>query len=195
MTRRAIGLILILILSVLVAPHVADGQPGRNIPIIGVLRPGYASADARPESGYSVFLEALRDLGYIEGQTMHLEYRSAEWQLDRLSSLAAELLQLKPDVLVTNTMPADLAAMQATAAIPIVLAVAGDLVEDGLVASLERPGGSITGQILRDLEPAGNCVEFLEEAVPHIVHMAVLADPNNPSSRQIPRASRRRRGR
>jgi putative ABC transport system substrate-binding protein len=91
-------------------------------------------------------------------------------------------------VLVTNTTAAALAAKQATATIPIVVAAAGDLVEDGLVASIERPGGNLTRQLLRDLELAGKRVELLKEAVPHMVHMAVLTDPNTLSSRQITRA-------
>jgi putative tryptophan/tyrosine transport system substrate-binding protein len=83
-----------------------------------VLRPGYASFDEDPKSDLSAFRQGLRELGYIEDQTIRLEYRFAEWQLDRLPSFAAELIRLTPDVLVTNTIPAALAAKQMTATIP-----------------------------------------------------------------------------
>jgi putative tryptophan/tyrosine transport system substrate-binding protein len=96
----------------------ATAQPERHVPLISVLRPGYASAEAEPTSGLAALRQGLRGLGYIEGRTIRLEYRAAEWQLDRLPSLAAELVRLKPDVIVTNTTPAALAAKQA-ATVPI----------------------------------------------------------------------------
>jgi putative tryptophan/tyrosine transport system substrate-binding protein len=138
-------LIITLVLGVLVAPLVTDAQPRGHIPVVGVLRPGDLSFDSAPKSPFNAFRQGLRELGYVEGQTIRLEYRSAEWQWDRLSALAAELVQLQPDVIVTNTTPGALAAKQATTTMPIVVAVSEDLVAEGIVASLARPGGNITG--------------------------------------------------
>jgi putative tryptophan/tyrosine transport system substrate-binding protein len=138
-------LIITLVLGVLVAPLVTDAQPRGHIPVVGVLRPGELAADSDPKSTFNAFRQGLHELGYVEGQTIRLEYRYAEWQLDRLPALAAELVQLQPDVIVTNTTPGALAAKQATMTIPIVVAVSEDLVAEGIVASLARPGGNITG--------------------------------------------------
>jgi len=102
MTRRTIVLLVTFVLGLLVAPLAAHAQPERTVPRIGVLRPGYASADADPMSTLSAFRQGLRELGYIEGQTIHLEYRFAEWQLDQLPGLAAELVRLTPDAPTTR---------------------------------------------------------------------------------------------
>jgi putative ABC transport system substrate-binding protein len=123
-----------------------------------------------------------RDLGYIEGQTIHLEYRFADEQYDRLPALAAELVQLKPDVIVTGSIPAVLAAKQTTTTIPIVMAAGGDLVDLGIVANLARPGGNITGQILRGLELEGKRLELLKDTVPTITSVAVLVDAGGATS-------------
>src|SRR5205823_8366718 len=119
----------------------AEAQPPGHIPVVGILRPGDPSVDSDPQSsGFLALRQGLRDLGYVEGQTIRLELRYAAWQWDRLPSLAAELVQLQPDVIVTHTVPGALAAKQATTTIPIVVAAAQDLVADGIVASLARPG-------------------------------------------------------
>ena len=180
------GLIITLVLGVLVAPLATDAQPRGHIPVIGLLRPGEPSADSDPKSSLSAFRQGLRELGYVEGQTIRLEYRFAEWQWDRLPSLAAELVQLQPDVIVTNTTPGALAAKQATTIIPIVVAAEQDLVADGIVASLARPGGNITGQNLRDLELAGKRLELLKEAVPTLTQVAVLVDTANRAHDRVP---------
>jgi putative ABC transport system substrate-binding protein len=175
-----------LILSLLAAPLAASAQPRGNVPLIGVLRPGYPpSPPENPSDGLNVFRQGLRDLGYVEGQTILLEVRFAEYQGNRLAALAAELVQLKPDVIVTNTTAGVRAAKQATTTIPIVVTAAGDLVELGLVASLGRPGGNITGQILRDLELAGKRLELLKDAAPTITHVAILTDPTNPTHTHV----------
>jgi putative ABC transport system substrate-binding protein len=124
----------------------------------------------------------------VEGQTILLEHRYAAYQWDRLPALAAELVQRQPDVLVTNTTPAVLAARQATTTIPIVVMAADDLAHLGIVASLARPGGNITGQILRDLELAGKRLELLKDAAPTITQVAILADPNGPGYSHVPSA-------
>src|SRR6266571_506340 len=104
------GLIVTLVLHLLMVPLVTDAQPRGHIPVVGVLGPGELSADSDPKSGLSAFRQGLRELGYVEGQTIRLEYRYAEWQWDRLPALAAELVQLKPEVIVTGTGQAMLAA-------------------------------------------------------------------------------------
>src|SRR5713226_7952533 len=132
MTARA--LLLTLALSLLVAPLAARAQPAGKIPRIGVLAPG--SPPAEPGRGLHTFLQALRDLGYIEGQTMALEIRWAENQPERYPDLAAELVQLPVDIIVAGDTAAALAAKHATRTIPIVMAVSFDPVRDGLVTSL-----------------------------------------------------------
>jgi putative tryptophan/tyrosine transport system substrate-binding protein len=184
--------IVALALSVFTAPLVTGAQPQGKIPLVGWLRPGYPLDPSHPSDASALALNAfrqgLRDLGYVEGQTVRLEYRYAAYQWDRLPALAAELVQLQPAVLVTNTEQAVLAAKQATTTIPIVVAVAGDLVDLGIVASLARPGGNVTGQILRDHELAGKRLEMLKEAAPTITRVAILTDPTCPCSAHIPSA-------
>jgi putative ABC transport system substrate-binding protein len=185
MRRSAIGLLLAL--AILVAPFAATAQPRAHIPVVGVLRPGDPSVDAGPKrSGFLALRQGLRELGYVEGQTIRLEVRYAEWQWDRLLALAAELVQLQLDVIVTNTTPGALAAKQATTTIPVVVAVSEDLVAEGIVASLARPGGNITGQNLRDPELAGKRLELLKEAVPTLTQVAVLVHAADRSHDRVP---------
>jgi putative ABC transport system substrate-binding protein len=123
----------------------------------------------------------------MEGQNITVVYRYAEGQRDRLSPLAAEVVRLTPDVLWTHSTPAALAVKQATSTIPIVLGVAVDLVEQGLVESLERPGGNLTGMELRDVELLGKRLELFKEAVPTISRVAILVDPAARSHDPVPR--------
>jgi putative ABC transport system substrate-binding protein len=185
-------LIITLALGLLVVLPAAEAQPRRHIPLVGMLRPNYPPDPSNPSDLQSRVLDAfrqgLRDLGYVEGQTILLEHRFAEYQWDRLPALAAELVQHQPDIIVTHTTPAVLAAKQATTTIPIVVMAADDLAQLGIVASLARPGGNITGQILRDLELAGKRLELLKDAAPTITQVAILADPNGPGYRQVPSA-------
>jgi putative ABC transport system substrate-binding protein len=185
-------LIITLTLGLLVALPAAEAQPRRTIPLVGMLRPDYPPDPSNPIDFQTRVLDAfqqgLRDHGYVEGQTILLEHRYAEYQWDRLPALAAELVQRQPDVIVTNTTSAVLAAKQATTTIPIVVVAAGDLAQLGIVASLARPGGNITGQILRDLELAGKRLELLKDAAPTITQVAILADPNGPGYSQVPSA-------
>ena len=132
--------IVTLILGVFVAPTIAVAQPRGHIPLVGVLSPATPDDISQSGPGLHAFRQGLQELGYVEGQTIRLEYRFAAWQWDRLPALAAELVQLKPDIIVTNTARGVVAAKQATTTIPIVVAVAGDLVALGIVASLARPG-------------------------------------------------------
>jgi putative tryptophan/tyrosine transport system substrate-binding protein len=121
----------------------------------------------------------LRDLGYVEGKNIVIEYRSAEGNYDRLPELAAELVRLKPDVLVTSATPATLAAKQATTTIPIVMVDVGDPVGSGIVASFAHPGRNITELTDLGLERYGKRLELLKGAFPQIRHIAFLFNPAN----------------
>jgi putative ABC transport system substrate-binding protein len=123
------------------------------------------------------FLQGLRDLGYVEGRNLVIEYRDAEGKLERLPALAAELVALKVDVIVAATGPGALAAKQATRTIPIVFAVAADPVTDGLVASLARPGGNVTGFAVLASELVGKRLELLKQAIPGADRVALLRQP------------------
>jgi putative ABC transport system substrate-binding protein len=169
-----------------VTPRASAAQPRGPIPVVGVLSPATSESLSDPKRGLYAFLQGLRELGYVEGQTIRLEYRFAEYQWDRLPSLAAELVQYQPNVIVTHTTPGALTAKQATTTIPIVVAVSEDLVADGIVASLARPGGNITGQSLRDLELAGKRLELLKEAVPTITQVAVLVHAADRAHDRVP---------
>ena len=131
-------------------PLAAHAQQPK-VPTIGALVIG----NINPEQFWREFRQGLRDLGYIEGQNIRFEFRSAEGHLDRLSELAAELVRLKVDIIVTWFTPTALAAKQATDEIPIVMAETGDPVGTGLVASLPRPGGNVTGMAAVTAELAG----------------------------------------
>jgi putative ABC transport system substrate-binding protein len=127
------------------------------------------------------FRQKLRDLGHVDGENIVIEYRWAEGQDDRLPNLATELVRLMPDIIVTTGTPSTLAAMQATKTIPIVMASAGDPVGAGLVASLARPGGNVTGFTILGPELEGKRLELLKQAVPELSRVAVLWNPSNPA--------------
>ena len=142
MTRPTIGLLLTLALSLLAAPLLgAEAQP-RQVPRIGYLAIGTVASHGRL---LEAFTQGLRDLGWIEGQSIAIEYRWVAGQMDRLPALAEELVRLPVDCLVTTSTPVSQAAKDATTSIPIVMAVSADPVGTGLVASLARPGGNLMG--------------------------------------------------
>jgi putative tryptophan/tyrosine transport system substrate-binding protein len=155
-----------------------DAQQPKKIPRIGVLRPGLAAAP-----NYEAFRQGLRELGYVEDQNVVLEFRDGEAKAERLADLSAELIRLNVDVIVTSSTPAIQAAKQATATIPIVMAFSGDPVGTGLVASLAKPGGNITG--LSDIGPeiSGKQLELLKEAFPTISRVGFFLNPSNQSNR------------
>ena len=159
--------------------HLAEGQQPEKIPRIGYL--GNSSLPLERDF-VDAFRQGLRDLGYAEGHNILIEYRWAEGRYDRLPEFAAELVRLKVDVLLTAGTPGALAAKQATQTIPIVMAVSGDAVGTGLVQSLARPGGNITGltRMTRDLD--GKRLELLKEVVPSLSRVAILLNPANPIS-------------
>jgi putative tryptophan/tyrosine transport system substrate-binding protein len=183
---HTIGCLSTLVFGILVTPLALEAQSSGHIPVVGMLRLGDTSLDSDPKSGFNAFRQGLRDLGYVEGQTIRLELRYATWQWDRLPSLAAELVQLQPDVIVVHTTPGALAAKQATSTIPIVVVVSEALVAEGIVTSLARPGGNITGQNLRDPELAGKRLELLKEAVPTLTQVAVLVHAADRAHDRVP---------
>jgi putative ABC transport system substrate-binding protein len=165
-------------------PLVAVAQSARNVPRIGYLSPSSPSDPERlaspfGERGLAAFRQGLRDLGYVEGQNIAIEYRWAEGRFERLPDLAAELVRLKVDVIVSVVTQATLAAKNATRTIPIVLVAAGDPLGSGLVANLAHPGGNVTGPSSMYADLAGKQLELLKETVPKVSRVAVLWNPAN----------------
>ena len=152
-------------------------QPGK-LPTIGFLGTTTPSAWSQ---WVAAFVQRLRDFGWIEGRTIAVEYRWAEGRDERFVEIAAELVQLKVDVIVTSGT-ALLAAKQATSVIPIVFAVANDPVGSGFVASLSRPGGNITGLSLQSTDLAGKRLELFREVVPDLRRLAIMAHVGNPGA-------------
>ena len=179
MWYSTVGCIAVLTLSLFAAPLVTHTQPATKMHRIGRLRPG----QPLPEStAYEeAFRQGLRELGYIEGQNLVLEYRYAAGSAERLPDLAAELVQRKVDVIVAGGVPAIRAAQQATRTIPIVMAGVTDPVGQGLVTSLARPGGNTTGVSLLNEELPGKRLELLKEMVPQRTRIAVLVNPALPA--------------
>jgi putative tryptophan/tyrosine transport system substrate-binding protein len=127
----------------------------------------------------AAFVQRLRELGWIEGQTVTIEYRWAEGRSERFAEFAADFVRLKVDVILTHNTPPVLAAKQATSVIPIVFATAADPVGTGVVASLARPGGNVTGLSSQTPDVAGKRIELLREVVPGLRRLAILANPDN----------------
>lgn len=178
--------IALLALGLLTVPLASDAQPPAHIPTVGVLAPNRPPLDTDPSSGLNAFRQGLRDLGYLEGQNIQLEYCYAEGQLDRLPTLAADLVRRRPDVLFTWLTAGALAAQQATTTIPIVVGAATDLVAQGIVTSLARPGGNLTGLALPSTVLEGKRLEVLKEAVPQLTRVAVLVHPADPAHHPLP---------
>jgi putative ABC transport system substrate-binding protein len=170
--------------ALLVAPLVGVAQQrSATIPRIGFL--GVSTAAAWTPR-VDAFRAGLRDLGYIEGKNIAIEFRFADGQYDRLPDLAAELVRLKVDVIVTHSGPGALAAKQATATnpIPVVMTNVGDAVGSGIVASLARPGGNITGDTFYVTELVPKRLELLKDAIPGLRRVALLANPDNAATEQ-----------
>src|SRR5262249_17997670 len=166
----------ILLVCDLIAPLAALAQQRAGVPLVAVLDPGNPPGEASTRS-LNPFRQGLQTLGYVEGRTILLEYAYAGFRPERLPALAAELVQRNPAVIGTHTNRGALAAKRATSVVPVVVAIAGDLVELGLVASLAHPGGNVTGQSIRDTELAEKRLEWLKSSVPSISHVAWLVQP------------------
>src|SRR5262245_890164 len=167
----------IMTVLLLAAPLTAAGQPPEKTHRIGVLIPGGAWAQLGTE-----FRRGLRELGYTEGKNVVTEVREAGGRHDRLLDLAHELVRLKVDVIVAGSTPGTLAAKTATGTIPIVMVLTGDPVASGLVASLARPGGNLTGLTALNKDLSAKQLEVLKEAVPRVSRVAVLRNPANPDT-------------
>ena len=175
MKRSTIGIIVMLALGMIAAPLASGAQLPAKVPRIGWLSDGVG-----PEARlylHESFLQGLRDLGYVEGQNIVIERRDAEGTLERLPDLAVELARLKVDVIVTRGVPGTGAAKRVTSSIPIVMVEAGDPVGTGLVSSLARPGGNVTGLSAMSPDIAGKRLQLLQEATPKISRVAVLYNP------------------
>jgi putative ABC transport system substrate-binding protein len=166
-------------LVALAAPLAAGAQAPAKVRRIGLLS-SFSPSDTA--LWYQAFRLGLRNLGWVEGKNISTEYRNTEGRSDRLPDLAADLVRLKVDVIVTSATADALAAQRATRAIPIVMASAGDPVASGLVESLARPGGNITGMSQMSPQLAGKRLELLKEMVPRLSRVAVLWNPQGPAS-------------
>jgi len=179
MTTRRRELLIALGAGALAWAGAVRAQVPPTVRRIGLLSGFSPSVDA---SSYKELLLSLRDLGWVEGKNISIEYRYAEGRHDRLPDLAADLVRLKVDVIVTTATSDALAAQKATKAIPIVMVAAGNPVANGLVESLARPGGNVTGlsQMLQEL--SGKRLALLKEVVPKLSHVAVLWNPQSASA-------------
>jgi ABC-type uncharacterized transport system substrate-binding protein len=160
-------------------PLAARAQQAAKLPIIGLMGSDTAAAQSK---WTTAFVQRLRELGWTEGRNVAIEYRWGEGRGERFAEIAAEFVRLNVDVIVTHNTPPTLAAKQATSLIPIVFATAGDPVGTGIVASLARPGGNITGLSSQSPDAAGKRVELLREIIPSLRRLTILADVGNPFS-------------
>jgi len=170
------------VLLLLAAPlATATAQPPEKVPRVGYLSPGSPSEPFR-QRRFEAFRQGLRELGYVEGQNIAIESRWAEGKYDRYPALAADLVRLKVDVIVAVGGRASEVAKHATRTIPIVMSVVIDPLGSGLVASLARPGGNVTGISLMTPDLVGKQLEVLKEVVPKVSRVALLWNPANPGS-------------
>jgi ABC-type uncharacterized transport system substrate-binding protein len=164
-------------------------QPAMRL--IGLMGSGTAAAQSQ---WTTAFVQHLRELGWTEGRNVTIEYRWAEGRSERFAEIAAEFVRLKVDLILTHNTPPTLAAKQSTSTIPIVFATAGDPVESGIVTSLRRPGGNVTGLSSEAPDTAGKKIELLRQLVPGLRQLAILSDVGNPfataDARKIGEAAR-----
>jgi putative ABC transport system substrate-binding protein len=174
--------------GLLAAPIAAEAQSAGKIYRIGVLSP--FSASFGPGPSFEAFRRTLRDLGYVEGRNIALEYRWADERYDRLPDLAADLVRRRVDAIVSTwSTPAALATKKATSTVPIVFAGVGDAVGVGVVESLTRPGGNVTGSTFVTEETIGKQLELLKGVIPRITRIGVVINPMNPVYGPVLRAS------
>jgi putative ABC transport system substrate-binding protein len=180
MSRRM--MVFVLSVAILACTHPADAQQPTKLPQIGYLTGVTLSAQsARIEA----FRQGLRELRYVEGKNIVIEWRSAEGKLDRLPALASELVRLKVDIIVTGGPSATRPAKEATVTIPIVMAQDSDPVANGFVASLARPGGNITGLATLSPEISGKRLELLKETVPRLSRVAIFGNSTRAEYAQV----------
>jgi putative ABC transport system substrate-binding protein len=158
-------------------PLAARAQQAGKLPTIGILG---SSTPSTQSHWYAAFTQRLRELGWIDSRTVAVEYRWAEGRDERYTEIAAEFVRRKVDVIVTSGTAGGVAAKQATSVIPIVFAAAGDPVGTGLVASLARPGGNVTGLSIQQTDLVGKRLELLREVIPGLRRLAILVNVGNP---------------
>src|SRR5215470_7255211 len=159
-------------------PLAARAQQQAKLPTIGLWGPSTLSAASQRVAR---FVQRLRELGWIEGRTVAIEYLWAEGRDERAAEIAGEFVRLKVDVIVAQGTPSVIAAKQATSVIPIVFAAVGDPVDSGLVASLSRPGGNVTGLSTQQTDTATKRIELFREMVPGLHRLAIMANVGNPA--------------
>lgn len=179
MIAKAFIIVAAFTVSVLITPSASQAQHRGHVPRVGYL--GTSSASLESEL-VKAFREGLRERGYVEGQNIVIEYRWAEGNYQRFPDLVADLVKLKVDLILTTGTPGPLAAKRATQTIPIVMAFTGDAVATGLVASLARPGGNLTGLTTMNPDLEGKRLEILRELLPKLVTGVVLLNTSNPFS-------------
>ncbi len=186
---RLIGLAVVLSASCVLAPLAAEAQQAGKVARLGVLLFGTPATDPN----LAAFVAGLRDLGYVEGRNLALEYRSAEGRPERVRELAVQVVSLKPDVIVVLGGDMVPFVKDATSTIPVVMLTSQDPVEAGVVTSFARPGANLTGVAFVSSETAGKRLQFLKEAVPSLTRVAVLWNPDHrdPEYRDIEAAARR----
>jgi len=190
---RLIGLAVILAVSLALAPLAAEAQQRAKIPQLGYLVLAPLSESPSPER--AAFLAGLRELGWIDGKTIAIEYRSANWNVELLDDLAEELVRMKVDIIVAAGATAPLsAARRATSTIPIVMTLAPDPVGQGLVKSLARPGGNVTGGSNMTPELGSKRLELLKEVAPRVARLAVLWTPAAALELRVTRAAAHKLG-
>jgi putative tryptophan/tyrosine transport system substrate-binding protein len=183
MKKAAVPSILVVVMLLAVAV-VARAQQPAKVPRIGFLFAGSFSPQS-PGPRLQAFREKLRELGYIEGQNIAIEYRYAEGKSDLLPELARELVRQEVSIIVTTSTSSLMAAKQATSKLPLFAATSGDLIGTGLVASLARPGGNVTGLTAISPELSGKRLELLKEIVPRILRVAVLWHPSKWDEKEV----------
>lgn len=156
-------------------------QQAAKVPRIGFLSPSSPS-DLRTRRFVEAFRQGLRELGWLEGQNITIEYRWAAEEPERLAALARQLVSLRVAVIVAATTPAIMRAKQASSTIPVVMAVAAEPVATGIVANIARPGGNVTGLSMMAPELLGKKMQLIQELVPNISRVAILWNPSNPSN-------------
>jgi putative ABC transport system substrate-binding protein len=176
----AVGCIMILTLSLLAAPLAAEAQQSGK-----VYRIGFLSTDPLPAPLWEALLDGLRERGYSEGQNLVFERRFSEGHAERFSAFAAEMVQLRVDLVIAITTPAAFAVMNATTTIPVVMTTAIDPVGAGLVASLAQPGGTVTGNAILYAELSTKRLEFLKDVVPGLSRVVVLWNAANPANASV----------
>jgi putative ABC transport system substrate-binding protein len=174
---RWIGIAVVLTFGLLAASLVAGAQPAGRVYRVGMLETRSTILNA---ANLDAFRQGMRELGYNEGQNLEIVYRSSDGRDERFPELANELIRLKVDLILTRGTPASLAAKRASRTIPVVLAAVGDPVGTGLVASLGRPGGNVTGLSYFNVEIYAKRVELLKELLPRITRIAGLFNMGNP---------------